>query len=73
MLLEQQLKIEQIGPHGDGLADSLPHGDAQFGSARRAKSVPAHGDRLMEPTVSRWSDLALQYRMWNMGYINLMF
>ena len=53
VLLQQQLKIEQVGgAHGDGLADSMNHADQEFSSARRAKSVPAHGDRLAEPMVS---------------------
>lgn len=51
VLLEQQLAIDQIGPHGDGIGGPLEHIGGRLASARRAKSVPAHGDRLSEPLV----------------------
>ena len=51
VLLEQQLAIDQIAPHADGLGDSLEHSTGQLGSGRRARSVPAHGGRLAEPMV----------------------
>ncbi|XP_067928518.1 kinesin-like protein KIF27 [Watersipora subatra] len=51
VLLEQQLALDQVGPHGDGLGESLENENIQLSSGRRAKSVPAHGARLQEPAA----------------------